>query len=1047
MPKILNPDIYEIAKLRADEKYSKPSAYKSMFIVKTYKELGGMYADDGTPKNLDRWKKEQWQDIAGLDYPVYRPTKRISKKTPLTISEIKPENLVKQSILKQKIKGSKNLPPFEGGKRSAKEIKDFLDASYQDKPPEKIDGWILDKKLSNNTGKVYYNPKTKEAVVAHRGTKGVTDWGNNLAYALGMYEYTSRFKKGKSVQDKAEAKYGKKNISTLGHSQGSILSRKLGKDTKEIINVNPAYIFENPAKNEYNIRSSSDVVSGLFAPVAKTREILFPKYSKNRDITIPSQSSTDVIGEHSYSILDRLGEKEIGRENKEQENKISNNNIMKGGKKIGLDEKIKQLVYLGIPQDAVALLLHTGNLEIVWSEWASGNDIKPLLSQVLNSLEPQKSKIKTTFNLNPSNTDEDPLKEISEPYNVEDAVEPLENKEAVAVAGGNRVFFRSGLSQSTRDFNTRMAEKAKKGGGAGASTQLSEEERLQQSLDIIEPRLTRYLEQHLQNYSQELIPDINRDYRERRRIIRELNRIRGIPDGSVVDDFIPTLMERINIPHHTTAQIVGAPEQIPLATDIRRANSRDDMSQELSVAEPVGRGRKKGGMLERKQAIKILADTLSSNPKKNGKIIINNIKNIKKMVKKGGYTESRGMIDGDFGFDKGFNPIIYTLLAAYGGAGLIKYGDDIINYIKNFINGETLEDEEPVEAEAEFVQPPEIALAEIVPMETQPRRPTAPEQSSVVGSGKGKKGGMIVNRGTNPYGVRGGKINIGKSFKKMGKSVSKSFNPVSKAIDSVNRKTTTGLAKVGTAINPAGYALGNKNIRNAMIQSGNVTHDYLLPAVVSAGKPIFDATAMVGSTMLTGNPILGKAVADTVWNEMVTKKGNDPRQNQKSKELGVLSETFGKALSKPYSASLAGKGRGGKTSRWVDFVRMWAKDHDTTYGCALSQPECSKEYRAKYGITKKVTRKMENEMMGMEDKDASETLEGMLKKELNNLEKLIDSAVKNPPQAAKIQKIIDERQNLFNKYTSNKKSLSKKIRDDFKNKFNKVSNTFTDVFE
>jgi len=45
-------------------------------------------------------------------YPVYRPTRRISKKTPLTIQEIDPENLKKQIIKKQKIKGKKNLPPF-----------------------------------------------------------------------------------------------------------------------------------------------------------------------------------------------------------------------------------------------------------------------------------------------------------------------------------------------------------------------------------------------------------------------------------------------------------------------------------------------------------------------------------------------------------------------------------------------------------------------------------------------------------------------------------------------------------------------------------------------------------------------------------------------------------------------------------------------------------------------------------------------------------------------------------------------------------------------
>jgi hypothetical protein len=109
-----NPELYSKAKKIADEKYSKPSAYKSGFIVKKYKELGGTYTDDKKPKNLERWFKEKWKDIGGLEYPVYRPTKRINKKTPLTPDEIDPENLLQQIFLKQKIKGKTNLPKFEG---------------------------------------------------------------------------------------------------------------------------------------------------------------------------------------------------------------------------------------------------------------------------------------------------------------------------------------------------------------------------------------------------------------------------------------------------------------------------------------------------------------------------------------------------------------------------------------------------------------------------------------------------------------------------------------------------------------------------------------------------------------------------------------------------------------------------------------------------------------------------------------------------------------------------------------------------------------------
>ena len=113
MPKINDPKLYEEVKKYADTVYSKPSAYKSGFIQKRYKELGGTYSNDDSPKKLKTWFKENWQDVGGKEYPVYRPTVRINKDTPLTVQEISPSNLKQQIRLKQRIRGTKNLPPFK----------------------------------------------------------------------------------------------------------------------------------------------------------------------------------------------------------------------------------------------------------------------------------------------------------------------------------------------------------------------------------------------------------------------------------------------------------------------------------------------------------------------------------------------------------------------------------------------------------------------------------------------------------------------------------------------------------------------------------------------------------------------------------------------------------------------------------------------------------------------------------------------------------------------------------------------------------------------
>lgn len=88
-----NPSLYKKARKLADEKYEKHSAYKSGYIVKKYKELGGTYKGSRTRDGLTRWYKEEWKTQRGdtgykSKSDVYRPTKRISKKTPATFKEL-----------------------------------------------------------------------------------------------------------------------------------------------------------------------------------------------------------------------------------------------------------------------------------------------------------------------------------------------------------------------------------------------------------------------------------------------------------------------------------------------------------------------------------------------------------------------------------------------------------------------------------------------------------------------------------------------------------------------------------------------------------------------------------------------------------------------------------------------------------------------------------------------------------------------------------------------------------------------------------------------
>jgi hypothetical protein len=169
-----NPELYETAKKIADETYDKPSAYKSGFIVKKYKELGGTYSGKKENKGIGRWFKEDWKDIGGKEYPVYRPTKRVSKDTPLTASEIDPIQAKKQIKLKQIIKGDSNLPKFEEKQGSG--IEEFSNPKQVMKNAKKYLGKDVAIELSNKKDKKYmvYNPNTKKWV--HFGQIGYEDF-------------------------------------------------------------------------------------------------------------------------------------------------------------------------------------------------------------------------------------------------------------------------------------------------------------------------------------------------------------------------------------------------------------------------------------------------------------------------------------------------------------------------------------------------------------------------------------------------------------------------------------------------------------------------------------------------------------------------------------------------------------------------------------------------------------------------------------------------------------------------------------------------------
>lgn len=93
-----NQKLYDEIKRKVYAKYPTHSAYRSGILVKEYKKAfkGPSEPYKGTkPKltGLTRWFKEDWKSDTGQygytsKSSVYRPTKRITSKTPKTFSEL-----------------------------------------------------------------------------------------------------------------------------------------------------------------------------------------------------------------------------------------------------------------------------------------------------------------------------------------------------------------------------------------------------------------------------------------------------------------------------------------------------------------------------------------------------------------------------------------------------------------------------------------------------------------------------------------------------------------------------------------------------------------------------------------------------------------------------------------------------------------------------------------------------------------------------------------------------------------------------------------------
>ena len=176
-------------------------------------------------------------DLTGTNQKPVKRGKKLVKMPADVFPEIQTEtekkspNIVMESLdeedfpyLRFGLSDLSDIESIEGKGIKISDVKKLLTQSYQNKRQD-VGDWKLDSGLSKPEAQVYH--KDGKAVVVHRGTKRLADWGTNLAMSFGIT--TDRMKRARDIQRKAESKYGKENITTLGHSLGAKLSEDYGK--------------------------------------------------------------------------------------------------------------------------------------------------------------------------------------------------------------------------------------------------------------------------------------------------------------------------------------------------------------------------------------------------------------------------------------------------------------------------------------------------------------------------------------------------------------------------------------------------------------------------------------------------------------------------------------------------------------------------------------------------------------------------------------------------------------------------------------------------
>ncbi len=179
-------------------------------------------------------------------------------------------------------------------------LSDLLQASYsRNKKAEQLganSGMALDHSLSNSEHKVFYDPDKKKSTVVYTGTRKFGDIITDGMLAVGLGQYTKRFKDSQKVLNETKKKYGD-DVTTVGHSLGGYLAENV-KGAKQRVTVNKAVglggIGTTVRANQTDYVVNKDPVSLLSGT---------QKYKSKDSLKKIAYKGNNLITAHKYSHL------------------------------------------------------------------------------------------------------------------------------------------------------------------------------------------------------------------------------------------------------------------------------------------------------------------------------------------------------------------------------------------------------------------------------------------------------------------------------------------------------------------------------------------------------------------------------------------------------------------------------------------------------------------------------------------------------------------------------------------------------------------------